>query len=83
MQPFVKIGRIAGIDVGVHYTWLLIGVLIAGSFIGYLSDTHPFWPSTTIYSAAIVISVLFFVSVMLHEMAHALAYGLVKETYRL
>lgn len=86
MQPFVKIGRFAGIDVGVHYTWLLIGVLIAGSFIGYLSDTHPFWPSTTIYSAGIVISVLFFVSVMLHEMAHALvarAYGMPVRTVTL
>ena len=56
MQPLVKIGRIAGIEIGIHYTWVLIGVLITGSFIGYLSDTHPFWPSRTIWSAAIVIS---------------------------
>jgi Zn-dependent protease/predicted transcriptional regulator len=86
VQPFLKIGRIAGIDVGVHYTWLLIGVLIAGSFTGYLSDTHPLWPSTTVYSAAIVISVLFFLSVLLHEMAHALvarAYGIPVRTITL
>jgi Zn-dependent protease len=68
----VKIGRIAGIEIGIHYTWLLIAVLITGSFIGYLSTTHPLWPAKTTWSAAIVISLLFFFSVMLHEMAHAL-----------
>jgi len=79
LQPSVKLGRIAGIEIGIHYTWLLIAVLITGSFIGYLSNTHPLWPARTTWSAAIVISALFFVSVMLHEMAHALvarAYGM-------
>ena len=86
MQPLVKIGRIAGIEIGIHYTWVLIGVLITGSFIGYLSDTHPFWPSRTIWSAAVVISVLFFASVILHEIAHALvakAYGMPVRTITL
>ena len=79
MQPLIRVGRIAGIEIGIHYTWLLIAVLITGSFIGYLSDTHRLWPARTIWSAAIVISALFFLSVMLHEMAHALvarAYGI-------
>ena len=79
MQPLIRVGRIAGIEIGIHYTWLLIAVLITGSFIGYLSDTHRLWPARTIWSAAIVISALFFLSVMLHEMAHALvarAYGM-------
>lgn len=79
MQPSVRIGRIAGIEIGIHYTWLLIAVLITGSFVGYLSNTHPLWPARTVWSAAIVISVLFFFSVTLHEMAHALvarAYGM-------
>ena len=79
VQPLVRIGRLAGIEIGIHYTWLLIAVLIAGSFIGYLSDTQPLWPANTIWSAAIVISALFFASVMLHELAHAFvarAYGI-------
>ena len=41
MQAFVNIGRIAGVQIGIHYTWLLIAVLITVSFIGYLSNTHP------------------------------------------
>ncbi|HKY72992.1 MAG TPA: site-2 protease family protein, partial [Nitrospira sp.] len=79
MQPSLRVGRVLGIEIGIHYTWLLIGVLITASFIGYLSDTHSVWPSRTIWSAAIVISGMFFLSVMLHELAHALvarAYGI-------
>jgi len=86
VQPLLRVGRIAGIEIGVHYTWVLIAVLIAGSFIGYLSDAHPLWPARTIWSAAFVISGLFFVSVMLHEMAHALvarAYGIPVRTITL
>src|SRR5690349_424984 len=82
----MRVGRIAGIEIGVHYTWLLITVLITGSFIGYLSDTYRLWPARTIWSAAIVISALFFLSVMLHEMAHALvarAYGMQVRTITL
>lgn len=86
MQPLIRVCRIAGIDIGIHYTWLLIAALITGSFIGYLSETHPLWPTRTIWSAAILISALFFVSVMLHEMAHALvarAYGMEVRTITL
>jgi Zn-dependent protease/predicted transcriptional regulator len=72
VQPSLKIGRIAGIEVGVHYTGLLIALLITGSFLGYLSETHPLWPWRTIWSAAVVISTLFAGSVLLHELAHAL-----------
>jgi Zn-dependent protease/predicted transcriptional regulator len=86
VQPLIRLGRIAGIEIGIHYTWVLIAVLITGSFIGYLSDTHPLWPSRTIWSAAIVIAALFFVSVVLHETAHALvarAYGMPVRTITL
>ncbi len=72
MEPTFRLGRVAGIQIGLHYTWLLIAVLITGSFFGYLSQTHPAWPARTTWSAAIVVSLLFFVSIVLHEMAHAL-----------
>ena len=58
MQPSLRLGRVVGIEIGIHYTWLLIGVLIAASFIGYLTDAHGLWPARIIWSAAIVISVV-------------------------
>jgi Zn-dependent protease/predicted transcriptional regulator len=86
MQPSVKIGKIAGVDIGLHYSWLLIAVLLAGSFIGYFYATHPNWRPLVIWSAAIVICLLFFVSIILHEFAHALvakAYGIPVRTITL
>ena len=72
MQPSITLGRVAGIEIGLHYTWLLIAVLITGSFVGYFSQTNPQWHTKTTWSAAVVISVLFFGSIVLHELAHAL-----------
>jgi Zn-dependent protease/predicted transcriptional regulator len=72
VQPSLRLGRVAGIEIGLHYTWLLIAVLITGSFVGYFSETYPHWPAKTTWSAAIVISLLFFGSIVLHEFAHAI-----------
>lgn len=86
MQPSLRLGRLAGIEIGIHYTWLLIAVLLTGSFSGYFSNTYAHWPLRTTWSAAIVISVLFFASIILHEMAHALvakAYGMQVRTITL
>jgi Zn-dependent protease len=86
VQPSLRLGRLAGIEIGIHYTWLLIAVLITGSFFGYFSNAYAHWPLRTTWSAAIVISVLFFASIILHEMAHALvakAYGMQVRTITL
>jgi Zn-dependent protease/predicted transcriptional regulator len=86
VQPSLRLGRVSGIEIGIHYTWLLIAVLITGSFMGYFSSTYGHWPARTTWSAAIVISVLFFASIVLHEMAHALvakAYGMQVRTITL
>ena len=86
MQPSLRLGRLAGIEIGIHYTWLLIAVLITGSFFAYFSSTYARWPLRTTWSAALVISVLFFASIVLHELAHALvakAYGMQVRTITL
>ena len=72
MQPSLIIGRIAGIHIGLHYSWILIAVLLAGSFVGYFYESNPNWQPRVIWSAAIVITLLFFGSIVLHELAHAL-----------
>ncbi len=46
MQPSLRVGRLAGIEIGIHYTWLLIAVLITASFFGYFSSTYAHWPRT-------------------------------------
>lgn len=86
MQPSLRIGRIAGIVVGLHYSWILIAVVLTGSFGGYFYDSHPDWQPRVIWSVSMIIALLFFASIVLHELAHALvarAFGIPVRTITL
>ena len=72
MQAQVKVGRVAGISIGLHYSWFIIAFLIIFSLSGHFGAVMPQWSSTTIWSAAIVTGLLFFVTLLLHELAHSL-----------
>ena len=68
-----KIGRLFGIEVRVNPTWFLILVfLTAGLATGYFPASFPGWSPDTYWGVALVASVLLFVSVLVHEFAHAL-----------
>ena len=41
MQAQIRLGRIFGIEIGLHYSWLIIAVLIATSLTGHFSEAHP------------------------------------------
>ena len=72
MQAQVKLGRIAGLSVGLHYSWFIIALLITLSLAEHFRTVTPRWSSTVVWSAAIVTGVLFFVALLLHELAHSL-----------
>lgn len=73
MKGSLRIGRIAGIEIGVHYTWLfaffLIGISLAQ---GYFGGFYPRWSTTAHWTAGFLSAVLLFVGVLLHELAHSL-----------
>lgn len=67
------IGRIAGIDIEIHFTWLLI----FGLFLWSLSTSHfpqvaPRASSLLHWLAGLIATALFFGSLLLHELAHCL-----------
>jgi len=72
VQAQVKLGRIAGISIGLHYSWFIIAFLIALSLADHFHTVTPEWSKAVVWSAAIVTSVLFFVALLLHELAHSL-----------
>jgi len=79
MQAQIKFGRIAGISIGLHYSWFIIAALITLSLAGHFHSVTPQWSNTVVWSAAIVTGLLFFATLLAHEMAHSLvakAYGL-------
>lgn len=68
----VRLGRIAGIGIFVHYSWVLIAGLILLSFWGQLEANHPEAGQSTTLALAVLGAVIFFGSVLIHELAHAM-----------
>lgn len=72
MKAQVKLGRIAGISIGLNYSWFIIALLIALSLVQHFHMVAPHWGSTIVWIAAVVTALLFFVTLLLHELAHSL-----------
>jgi Zn-dependent protease len=73
MGASFRIGRIAGIQIGVHASWFVIFFIIAYSFAaGELPRTYPGWQPALYWVVGASISLLFFSSVLAHELSHAL-----------
>lgn len=72
MEAQIKLGRIFGIKIGLHYSWLIIALLIAFSLAGHFGAAHPNWDRGVIWGMAIITAVLFFAAILAHELSHAL-----------
>lgn len=68
----LRIAEIAGIRIGVHYTWFVILALLLLSLTTLFRGMYPDWSQTTVFAAATVAALLFFVSIVLHELGHSL-----------
>jgi Zn-dependent protease/CBS domain-containing protein len=67
-----RLGRIAGIDVGVNWSWLVVFALITWSLAsGVFPDQDPGHSDGTYVAMAVVAAILFFVSLLGHELGHA------------
>jgi Zn-dependent protease len=67
----VKLTTIRGIDVGIHYSWFIIFFLITFSLTSRFALEHPQWTMVEHYAVGILTSLLFFGSILLHELAHS------------
>ena len=72
MNAQVKLGRIAGISIGLNYSWFIIALLIALSLVQHFRTVVPGWSSTMVWISATGTALLFFVTLLLHELAHSL-----------
>ena len=72
MDAQIKLGRIFGIKIGLHYSWLIIALLIAFSLAGHFAAAHPNWGRGVIWGMAIITALLFFAAIVAHELSHAL-----------
>jgi Zn-dependent protease/CBS domain-containing protein len=69
--PKIRLGRALGITFQIDPTWFIVFTLITLSLTTRFSEQYPHWTTLTYWSAGILTSLLFFVSVLLHELAHS------------
>jgi Zn-dependent protease len=67
----LRIGRILGIPIYLHASWVIIFSLITFSLAMQFTQEHPRWSTTQHWSVGILTSFLFFGSVLFHELSHS------------
>jgi Zn-dependent protease/predicted transcriptional regulator len=72
LRAQIRLGRIAGIGIGLHYSWFLIAVLITLSLGSHFHSVSSEWGRVVVWSTAVLTSVFFFITLLLHELAHSL-----------
>src|SRR5713101_1930145 len=71
IRPGLKIGRVLGIPIYIHSTWLFIFALITYSLAVRFTQEHPQWTTTQHWTVGVLTSLLFFGSVIFHELSHS------------
>lgn len=72
MGGSVKIGRLFGVEIGVHWSWIFIFVVVTYAFAtGVFEEFYPEWSTTQKWIGGGVVSLVFFLSVLVHELSHA------------
>lgn len=72
MRSQIHLGSVFGIKIGLHYSWFIIALLIVFSLSSQFHASNPQWGDGVILSMSIATAILFFVSLLLHELAHSL-----------
>src|SRR5947209_8009518 len=73
MPGSFRIGKIAGIDIDINVSWIIILVLLTLSLAnGWFPQLYPVLSSPTYWVVGLISSLVLFVSVLLHELAHSL-----------
>ena len=73
MRKSLTFGQIWGIPLRIHVNWFFVAALVTWSLAaGYFPQEHPGWKMSAYWVVGIATSILFFGSVLIHELGHAL-----------
>lgn len=73
MRGSIRLFKIAGIDIYINFSWIIIVVFLTFSLAtGWFPIYYPGWSVATYWIVGFISAVLLFVSVLLHELAHSL-----------
>lgn len=73
MRPTIRLGKISGIDIGLHWSILAIGFIIVSALTGtVLPGLVPGLTGGAYFMAALATAVLFLGSIVAHELGHSI-----------
>jgi Zn-dependent protease len=67
----LRIGKIIGIPIYLHSTWIFIFAAITYIIASQFKQEHPLWTDAQHWIVGILTSLLFFASVLFHELSHS------------
>lgn len=80
MSHSLRISRVAGIDIYIHFSWIIALILFTVSLASsWFPHIYPHASTLNYFISGLIASLLLFLSVLLHELGHSLvarAYGL-------
>ncbi|MDD4924497.1 MAG: site-2 protease family protein [Dehalococcoidales bacterium] len=69
----ISIGKLSGIKINIDYSWFFIFLLVTWSLAGsYFPSAFPGWSIVQSIAAGLITSLLFFASVLAHELGHSI-----------
>jgi Zn-dependent protease/CBS domain-containing protein len=72
LEGGIPLVRIFGIHIKLHYSWFIVFALITWALaVSYFPSEYPNWASATYWGIGLATSLLFFLSVLIHELAHS------------
>jgi len=74
MGGTINIGKIAGIQISLHWSWIFIFALMTWSFASSdgILESYTDWSTERRIAAAVIIAGIFFASILAHELSHSL-----------
>ena len=73
MNPNFTIGRIAGIRISFNWSWLIVFALVVWFLAtSVFPSQNPGLSSTTYVIMGVIAAIVFFLSILLHEIGHSL-----------
>lgn len=68
----ISLGNLFGIKIKLNWSWFFILVLVTWNLFSAFGAMHPDWGQTSRLVISLLAALLFFLSVLVHEMAHSL-----------
>lgn len=67
----LRIGKVLGIPIYLHSTWVFIFAAITWIIASQFKQQHPHWSDAQHWTVGVLTSLLFFASVLFHELSHS------------